>query len=128
MIKQTSALREEKRANSGQEVTKMPNRRKEKHDRFRPTKHTGRSSPLAEDAVEAAGRAAPGPGQTASDVRSELEALMAALREANGHLVAANLRSAGPGGQMKSVVRRGQTAIQAKDDFFSAIHTSGARL
>ena len=31
--------------------------------------------------------------QTTADVRAEFEALMEALREANGHLILANLRS-----------------------------------
>ena len=59
--------------------------------------------------------------QTAADVRAEFEALMEALREANGHLVVANLRSQSLTEQMNQLYEEARTAIQAKDDFFSAI-------
>jgi signal transduction histidine kinase len=59
--------------------------------------------------------------QTASDVKSELDALMTALREANGHLVAANLRSQALAEQMNQLYEEATLAIRAKDDFFSAI-------
>lgn len=59
--------------------------------------------------------------QTAADVRAELEALMAALREANGHLVVANLRSQSLAEQMNQLYEEATRAIAAKDDFFSAI-------
>ena len=58
---------------------------------------------------------------TAADVRAELEALMEALREANGHLVLANLRSQSLVEQMNQLYEEARHAIQAKDDFFSAI-------
>ena len=58
---------------------------------------------------------------TAADVRAEFEALMAALREANGHLVMANLRSQSLAEQMNQLYEEARSAIQAKDDFFSAI-------
>lgn len=59
--------------------------------------------------------------QTSGDVQVELEALMDALREANGHLVLANLRSQSLAEQMKQLYEEARTAIQAKDDFFSVI-------
>ena len=59
--------------------------------------------------------------QTAADVRAEFEALMEALREANGHLVMANLRSQSLAEQMNQLYEEARAAIQAKDDFFSAI-------
>lgn len=58
---------------------------------------------------------------TAADVRSEFEALMGALREANGHLILANLRSQSLAEQMNQLYEEARNAIQAKDDFFSAI-------
>ena len=61
------------------------------------------------------------PEQTAADVRAEFEALMEALREANGHLVLANLRSQSLAEQMNQLYEEARSAIQAKDDFFSAI-------
>jgi signal transduction histidine kinase len=59
--------------------------------------------------------------QTTADVRAEFEALMDALREANGHLILANLRSQSLAEQMNQLYEEARTAIQAKDDFFSAI-------
>jgi signal transduction histidine kinase len=59
--------------------------------------------------------------QTATDVRAELEALMAALREANGHLIAANLRSQTLAEQMNQLYEEARSAIQAKDEFFTVI-------
>jgi signal transduction histidine kinase len=59
--------------------------------------------------------------QTAADVRSEFESLMEALRDANGHLVMANLRSQSLAEQMNQLYEEARRAIQAKDDFFSAI-------
>ena len=59
--------------------------------------------------------------QTAADVRQELDALMAALREANGHLVLANLRSQTLAEQMNQLYEEARSAIQAKDDFFAVI-------
>ena len=61
------------------------------------------------------------PEQTTADVRAEFEALMEALREANGHLVLANLRSQSLAEQMNQLYEEARTAIQAKDDFFSAV-------
>ncbi|HEX7706839.1 MAG TPA: HAMP domain-containing sensor histidine kinase [Thermoanaerobaculia bacterium] len=59
--------------------------------------------------------------QTAADVRAEFEALMEALREANGHLIMANLRSQSLAEQMNQLYEEARSAIQAKDDFFSAV-------
>ena len=58
---------------------------------------------------------------SAADVRAEFEALMEALREANGHLVMANLRSQSLAEQMNQLYEEARSAIEAKDDFFSAI-------
>jgi signal transduction histidine kinase len=54
-------------------------------------------------------------------VLDELHALMAALREANGHLVAANLRSQALTEQMHELYEEAKSAVQAKDDFFALI-------
>lgn len=59
--------------------------------------------------------------QNSADVRDELDALMAALREANGHLVVANLRSQTLAEQMNELYEEAQGAIEAKDDFFAVI-------
>ena len=59
--------------------------------------------------------------QTASDVRAEFESLMEALREANGHLILANLRSQSLAEQMNQLYEEARSAIQSKDDFFSAV-------
>jgi signal transduction histidine kinase len=74
-----------------------------------------------EAAVEAHERELESREQTVADVRAEFEALMEALREANGHLVFANLRSQSLAEQMNQLYEEARTAIQAKDDFFSAI-------
>ncbi|MGA7616362.1 MAG: HAMP domain-containing sensor histidine kinase [Thermoanaerobaculia bacterium] len=59
--------------------------------------------------------------QTVASVRAEFEALTKALREANGHLVMANLRSQTLAEQMNELYEEARRAIQAKDDFFSTI-------
>lgn len=59
--------------------------------------------------------------QTTADVRAEFEALMEALREANGQLILANLRSQSLAEQMNQLYEEARSAIQAKDDFFSTI-------
>lgn len=59
--------------------------------------------------------------QSALDVRAEVESLMAALRDANGHLVMANLRSQALAERMHDLYEEAQRAIQAKDDFFAVI-------
>lgn len=59
--------------------------------------------------------------QTAANVRAEFEELMDALREANGNLVVANVRSQSLAEQMNQLYEEARSAIQAKDDFFSAV-------
>jgi len=59
--------------------------------------------------------------QTATDVRAELEGLMAALREANGHLITANFRSQALAEQMNQLYEEARRAIEAKDEFFTVI-------
>ena len=59
--------------------------------------------------------------ESVAEVRAEFEALMEALREANGHLVLANLRSQSLAEQMNQLYEEARSAVQAKDDFFSAI-------
>lgn len=59
--------------------------------------------------------------QTVADVRAEFEALMEALREANGNLIVANLRSQSLAEQMNQLYEEARSAIEAKDDFFAAI-------
>jgi signal transduction histidine kinase len=76
---------------------------------------------LREVAVEAQEEQLRAGEQTAADVRLELEALMAALQEANGHLVVANLRSQTLAEQMNQLYEEARAAIQAKDDFFALI-------
>lgn len=79
-------------------------------------------APLSrDDADDASAEQVDGREQTAADVRAEFEALMEALREANGHLVVANVRSQSLAEQMNQLYEEARTAIQAKDDFFSAI-------
>lgn len=101
----------------------MPKRRKEKKSTAPRARKPTREEALhsREDAVEAQEEQLEVREQTAADVRSELEALMTALREANGHLVAANLRSQALAEQMNQLYEEARSAIQAKDDFFSAI-------
>ena len=79
------------------------------------------SPPSSEAAVEARKGQPETREQTASDVRAEFESLMEALREANGHLILANLRSQSLAEQMNQLYEEARTAIQAKDDFFSAV-------
>lgn len=74
-----------------------------------------------EDAIEAQEAQLESREQTADDVRAELEGLMAALREANGNLVVANVRSQSLAEQMNQLYEEARSAIQAKDDFFSAV-------
>ncbi len=80
----------------------------------------GKSLQSREDALEARQETLEARQQTA-DVRGELEALMAALREANGHLVVANLRSQALAEQMNELYEEARGAVRAKDDFFTAI-------
>ena len=59
--------------------------------------------------------------RTAAVVIEEVEALVAALREANGHLVAANLRSQALAEQMNVLYEEARSAVLAKDEFFALI-------
>lgn len=104
-------------------MTTMPKRRKQTTSTAsRPRKPTREEAlHTREDAVEAQQEQLEVREQTASDVKAELDALMSALREANGHLVAANLRSQALAEQMNQLYEEARSAIQAKDDFFSAI-------
>ncbi len=74
-----------------------------------------------EDAVEAQEKHFRAEEQERAGVLLELEALTSALREANGHLVIANLRSQALAEQMNQLYEEAKTAIQAKDDFFALI-------
>ena len=80
-----------------------------------------KSLPSPEAAVEAREGQLEGREPTASDVRAEFESLMEALREANGNLILANLRSQSLAEQMNQLYEEARSAIQSKDDFFSAI-------
>jgi signal transduction histidine kinase len=74
-----------------------------------------------EDAVEAQEEHLRRKEQERADVLLELEALTSALREANGHLVIANLRSQILAERMNRLYEEARSAIQAKDDFFALI-------
>ncbi|MGZ5444040.1 MAG: sensor histidine kinase [Thermoanaerobaculia bacterium] len=76
---------------------------------------------MREDAVHEQEKKRRAGEQAASAVEIELEALMAALREANGHLVVANLRSQALADQMNQLYEEAKAAIQAKDEFFALI-------
>ena len=101
----------------------MPKQRKAKTAKpVRSTKPTREEAlDSREDAAEAREEQLEAREQTAADVRAEVDALMAALREANGHLVVANVRSMSLAEQMNQLYEEAKSAIQAKDDFFSAI-------
>jgi signal transduction histidine kinase len=74
-----------------------------------------------EDAVEAQEEHLRAEERERDDVLKELEALTNALREANGHLVIANVRSQTLAEQMHQLYEEAKSAIQAKDDFFALI-------
>ena len=59
--------------------------------------------------------------QSGAAVREELEGLMDALRDANGHLVAANLRSQVLAEQMNELYEEARSALAAKDEFFTLV-------
>jgi signal transduction histidine kinase len=71
------------------------------------------------DDVVASGRNVAAREQIATE--ADLEALMAALREANGHLIAANLSSQTLAEQMNQLYEEARKAIEAKDEFFTVI-------
>jgi len=54
-------------------------------------------------------------------VLEEVQALIEALREANGHLVAANFRSQALAERMNVLYEKAQSAVEAKDEFFALI-------
>ena len=101
----------------------MPKQRKRTGSKSKSAESPTReeSLTLREDAADTQEKQLRVREQTAADVRLELEALMAALREANGHLVVANLRSQTLAEQMNDLYEEAKTAIQAKDDFFAMI-------
>ena len=68
-----------------------------------------------EEAVEAHEGQLESREQTAVDVRAEFEALMDALREANGHLVLANVRSQSLAEQMNLQVHAYAPAYSERD-------------
>lgn len=74
-----------------------------------------------EDAVEAHEAQLESREQRTAAARAEVEELMGALREANGNLIAANLRSQSMAEQMNQLYEEARSAIQAKDDFFSTV-------
>lgn len=105
-------------------MAKMPKQRKStgaklKSDRAASTREDSLTS--REDAVQEQEEELRLRQQTATEVRLELEALMAALREANGHLVVANVRSQTLAEQMNDLYAEATSAIKAKDDFFAVI-------
>jgi signal transduction histidine kinase len=104
-------------------MAKMPKQRKRAGAKTRNAETTAReeSVTLREDAVEEHEEQLRAGEQTAADVRLELGALMASLREANGHLIVANLRSQTLADQMNELYEEARAAIQAKDDFFALI-------
>jgi signal transduction histidine kinase len=59
--------------------------------------------------------------QSTDDAGAEIEELMAALREANGHLIAANLRSQTLAEQMNELYEEAKSAVRAKEEFFTAV-------
>ncbi len=74
-----------------------------------------------EEAVEAHEEELEEREQSVVDVRAEFEALMEALREANGNLVVANLRSQSLAEQMNELYEEARNAVEARDEFFAAI-------
>jgi signal transduction histidine kinase len=101
----------------------MPKERKRTRSKSKSAKNPTREESLGlrEDAVEAQEDQLRAEEQAATDVRLELEALMAALREANGHLVVANVRSQALAEEMNELYAEATSAIAAKDDFFAMI-------
>jgi signal transduction histidine kinase len=117
-------LREKNRGKSAERmVAKMPKQRKGTGAKSKNAENPTREESLSlrEDAADAQEERLVVREQTAADVRLELDALMAALRDANGHLIVANLRSQTLAEQMNELYEQAKTAIQAKDDFFTMI-------
>lgn len=101
----------------------MPKPRKRAPSRAKSDENRGREKSLSqrEDAVEAQEEHLRAEEQERAGVLLELEALTNALREANGHLVIANVRSQTLVEQINQLYEEAKTAIQAKDDFFALI-------
>jgi signal transduction histidine kinase len=101
----------------------MPKQRKRAGSKAKSDESPGREESLSqrEGAVEAQEKHLRGEEQERADVLLELEALTSALREANGHLVIANVRSQTLAEQMNQLYEEAKRAIQAKDDFFALI-------
>jgi signal transduction histidine kinase len=101
----------------------MPKQRKGTGSRSTRDENPAREESLTrrEDAVEAQEAHLRSEELESANVLLELEALTSALREANGHLVIANLRSQTLAEQMNQLYEEAKTAIQAKDDFFALI-------
>ena len=102
----------------------MTKRRPKAGDTSPPTdKPRGREEVLRsrEEAVEAHEEDLEKREKSVVDVKAEFEALMEALREANGNLVKANLRSQSLAEQMNELYEEARNAVEAKDEFFAAI-------
>jgi signal transduction histidine kinase len=101
----------------------MAKQRKRAGTKAKSGENPGREESLSqrEDAVEAQEEHLRGEEQKRAGVLLELEALTSALREANGHLIIANVRSQTLAEQMNQLYEEAKTAIQAKDDFFALI-------
>jgi signal transduction histidine kinase len=92
------------------------------------TRHRGESTAAGAARESPASGASPS-AESASAARQpspaalaeELEGLMAALREANGHLVTANLRSQALTEEMHALYEEAKRAVQAKEEFFASI-------
>lgn len=76
---------------------------------------------LREGAVEVREEQVRAAERERADVLLELQELTAALQEANGHLVIANVRSQAVAEEMNRLYEDAKSAIQAKDDFFALI-------
>jgi signal transduction histidine kinase len=101
----------------------MAKQRKRAGSKGKSDENPGREESLnqREDAVEAQEEYLRGEEQARADIVLELEALTSALREANGHLVIANVRSQTLAEQMNQLYEEAKSANQAKDDFFALI-------
>ncbi len=99
----------------------MPKQRKRTGSTSKSVPEREESLSRREDAVEAHEEQLRAEEGERAAVLLELEALTTALREANGHLVIANLRSEALAEQMNQLYEEAKGAIRAKDDFFAVI-------
>lgn len=101
----------------------MPKQREQRESRSEDDESSAREESLnsRELAVEAQEEELRTREQTAAEVRLELEALMASLQEANGHLVVANLRTQALAEQMNQLYEDARRAVEAKDELFTLI-------